>query len=214
MLNPADSDFVSLLDAHLPEGCIRPIVEAYLREPRGRYHGLAGAVAAPRSTEKLAQVVSLCFEARVGIVPRSGGTGLFGGKVMTEGPAQLLLSLGRMSRIRACYPEDNVLIAEAYEILKDVHVAAEAVNRLYPLTLGSQGSCRIGVNLATNAGGVNVLRYGNAREICLGVETVLADGTIFHGRGVLRFSECCRRFAHMLLKGAGKIGGRGKAERN
>ncbi|TMV57749.1 FAD-binding oxidoreductase, partial [Thioclava sp. BHET1] len=168
MLNPADSDFVAHLAARLPEGCLRPVAEDYLREPRGRYHGLAGAVAAPRATEELAQVVRLCAEARVGIVPRSGGTGLVGGQVMTEGPAPLLISLERMTRIRACYPEENVLIAEAGCILQDVHSAAEAVDRLYPLSLGSQGSCRIGGNLATNAGGVNVLRYGNARELCLG----------------------------------------------
>ena len=187
MLNPADAAFAARLVAALPEGTLKPVSPAYLEEPRARFYGQGGALAAPRSVDEVAAVVRLCADARVGIVPWGGGTGLVGGQIMPEGrPAPLILSLERMAAIRAIYPEENVLIAEAGAILADVHQAARAVDRLFPLTLASQGSCRIGGNLATNAGGVNVLRYGNARELCLGVEAVLADGTIWHGLKRLR----------------------------
>lgn len=207
MLNPVDPAFTARLAAELPEGCLRPVTPAYLEEPRGRYHGHAGAVAAPRSVEEAAAVVRLCAEARVGIVPRAGGTGLVGGQVIApEAPAPLVLSLERMTAIRAVYPEENVLIAEAGAILADVHAAAEAADRLFPLTLASQGSCRIGGNLGTNAGGVNVLRYGNARELCLGIEAVLADGTIFHGLKRLRKDNTGYDLRDLIVGSEGTLG--------
>ena len=206
MLNPCDAGFVARLEAALPAGVLRPVTPAYLEEPRGRYHGQAGAVAAPRTVDEVAAVVRLCAEARVGIVPRGGGTGLVGGQVMAAGPAPLLLSLERMAAVRAVYPEENVLIAEAGAILADVHRAAEQAGRQFPLTLASQGSCRIGGNLATNAGGVNVVRYGNARELCLGVEAVLADGTVFHGLKRLRKDNTGYDLRDLLVGSEGTLG--------
>ncbi len=207
MLNPADDAFAARLAAALPEGTLRPLTPAYLEEPRGRFQGQAGVLAAPRTVDEVAAIVRLCAAARVGIVPRSGGTGLVGGQVMPPGgPAPLLLSLERMNAIRAVYPAENVLVAEAGAILSDVHAAAAGAGRLFPLTLASQGSCRIGGNLATNAGGVNVLRYGNARELCLGVEAVLADGSILHGLKRLRKDNTGYDLRDLLVGSEGSLG--------
>lgn len=207
MLNPADDAFAARLAAALPEGTLKPLTPTYLEEPRGRFHGQAGVLAVPRNAEEVAAIVRLCAAGRVGIVPRSGGTGLVGGQVMPPGgPAPLLLSLERMTAIRAVYPSENVLVAEAGAILADVHAAAMEAGRLFPLTLASQGSCRIGGNLATNAGGVNVLRYGNARELCLGVEAVLADGTILHGLKRLRKDNTGYDLRDLLVGSEGSLG--------
>ena len=207
MLNPADDAFAARLAAALPDGTLRPLTPAYLEEPRGRFQGQAGVLAAPRTVDEVAAIVRFCAAARVGIVPRSGGTGLVGWQVMPPGgPAPLLLSLERMTAIRAVYPAENVLVAEAGAILADVHAAAAGVGRLFPLTLASQGSCRIGGNLATNAGGVNVLRYGNARELCLGVEAVLADGTILHGLKRLRKDNTGYDLRDLLVGSEGSLG--------
>ena len=121
--------------------------------------------------------MAICAAARVGIVPYSGGTGLVGGQVFGEGPLPVVLSFERMSRIRDLDLIDGVLTAEAGCVLADVQAAAREAGRLFPLTLASEGSARIGGLLGTNAGGVNVLRYGNARDLCLGVEAVMADGS-------------------------------------
>lgn len=204
-LAPANDAFAERLEAAIP-GVVRPTDAAYLEEPRGRYFGSGGVVAAPRTTDEVAAVVRACAEARVGIVPRGGGTGLVGGQVLTEGPAPLILSLERMTAIRAVHAEENVLIAEAGAILESVHEAAREAGRLFPLTLAAQGSCRIGGNLATNAGGVNVLRYGNARELCLGVEAVMADGTILHGLKRLRKDNTGYDLKDLLIGSEGTLG--------
>jgi FAD/FMN-containing dehydrogenase len=125
---------------------------------------------------------------------------------MGAGPVPLLVSLERMNRIRATYATENVLVAEAGVILADVHQAAEAVGRIFPLSLASQGSCRIGGNLATNAGGVNVLRYGNARDLCLGIEAVLPDGAIWHGLSRLRKDNTGYDLRNLLIGSEGTLG--------
>ena len=206
MLNPADAAFVARLAGALPDGTLRPVTPAYLEEPRGRYRGEGGTVAAPRNVDEVATIVRQCASARVGIVPWGGGTGLVGGQVMPDGPAPVILSLERMAAIRAVYPAENVLIAEAGAILASVHDAAQAADRLFPLTLASQGSCRIGGNLATNAGGVNVLRYGNARDLCLGLEAVLADGSIWHGLKRLRKDNTGYDLRNLLIGSEGTLG--------
>ena len=177
MLNPATVEFETRLRAVLPAAAFREATEAYLTEPRGRWAG-QGIVIAPGSTDEVALVVRACADAGVAIVPYSGGTGLVGGQLMPEGPMPVVLSLERMNRIRAVYHTENVLVCDAGVILADVQKAAEEVDRLFPLSLASEGSARIGGLLATNAGGVNVLRYGNARALCLGLEVVRPDGTI------------------------------------
>ncbi len=206
MLNPADARFVSTLAAALPEGTVRPAEPRHLEEPRGRWAGLGGCVALPRDVEEVAAVVRACAAARVGIVPWGGGTGLVGGQVMAEGPAPVILSLERMRAIRALHPAENVLIAEAGAKLAEVRAAAEAAGRMFPLSLASEGTCSIGGNLATNAGGVNVLRWGNARDLCLGLEAVLADGSILHGLKRLRKDNTGYDLRNLLVGSEGTLG--------
>lgn len=180
-LNAADTAFAAQLSALLPEGAVSAPGPAYLEEPRGRYCGQGGVLVRPRNTEEVSTVLRAAFQARVPVVPYGGGTGLVGGQVAPEGAAPVILSLERMSAVRAIWPEENVLVAEAGAILSDVQAAAEAEDRLFALSLASEGSARIGGLLATNAGGINVLRYGTARAQCLGLEAVLPDGRIWHG---------------------------------
>ena len=139
-------------------------------------------------------------------MPLGGGTGLVGGQVMPSGPQPLILSMERMRAIRAIYPRENVVLAEAGCTLAEVQAAAEGVNRLFPLHIASQGSAQIGGNLATNAGGVNVLRYGNARDLCLGLEAVLPDGSIHHGLKRLRKDNTGYDLRHLLIGAEGSLG--------
>ncbi|WP_353471512.1 FAD-binding oxidoreductase [Salipiger sp. H15] len=205
-LNPADDAFAETLSRALPEGTLRRAEPRYLEEPRGRWQGISGWVALPRDVEEVAAIVRACSAARVGLLPYGGGTGLVGGQIAPEGPAPLILSLERMSRIRAVYPEENVLVAEAGAILADVQAAARDAGRLFPLSLASEGTARIGGLLSTNAGGVNVLRYGNAREQVLGLEAVLPDGTVWHGLKRLRKDNTGYDLRGLLLGAEGTLG--------
>ncbi len=205
-LRPADETFGRLLQADLGDQILRPISDAYLDEPRGRFKGQAGLLAVPRNAEEVSSLVRHAVQARVPVVPFGGGTGLVGGQVMPDGPAPVLVSLERMTAIRAIYPTENILIAEAGAILADVQAAAEHADRLFPLSLAAQGSCRIGGNLATNAGGVNVLRYGNARDLCLGLEAVLPNGDIWHGLGRLRKDNTGYDLRNLLIGAEGTLG--------
>jgi FAD/FMN-containing dehydrogenase len=202
MLNPADAAFLDSLPQHL----LRPVAPADIEEPRGRWTGQGAAVAMPRSPEDVAQILRACASARVGVVPRAGGTGLVGGQLMPDGPVPLILSMERMARIRAVHADEAVIEAEAGAILADVHAAAEGVGRIFPLTLASQGSARIGGLLGTNAGGVNVLRYGNTRDLVLGVEAVLADGSILHGLKRLRKDNTGYDLRHLMIGSEGTLG--------
>ncbi len=206
MLNPCDPAFVARLEALLPPGRIIAPEPRHLEEPRGRWQGRAGAVARPETTAEVAALLRTCFEAGVGVVPWGGGTGLVGGQVMTGGPAPLVLSLERMTRLRGAFAQENALVVEAGMILADVQAEAARIGRLFPLTLASQGSCRIGGNLATNAGGVHVLRYGNTRELCLGLEAVLPDGTLFNGLTRLRKDNAGYDLRDLLIGSEGTLG--------
>ncbi len=206
MLNPCDPAFVARLEQMLPPGRVVPPEPRYLEEPRGRWPGLAGAVVRPETTAEVATVVRACAAARIGLVPWGGGTGLVGGQIMAAGPVPLLLSLERMTRLRGAYPQENALVVEAGMVLADVQAEAVKVGRLFPLTLASQGSCRIGGNLAANAGGVHVLRYGNARDLCLGLEAVLPDGTVFDGLTRLRKDNAGYDLRHLLIGSEGTLG--------
>ncbi len=177
-----------------------------LGDPRDRFRGHAAFVARPGSTDEVAELVRRCAEARVAIIPVSGGTGLVAGHVTLAEPAPLLLSLQRMNRIRDVNTDDDVIVAEAGAILKDVQDAAAEAGRLFPLSLASEGSCRIGGNLSTNAGGISTLRYGNARDLCLGVEAVLPDGTVLNGLKRLRKDNMCYDIRHLLIGGEGTLG--------
>jgi FAD/FMN-containing dehydrogenase len=207
-LNAPDDALLDALRALLgPAGVKEAGDDApWLEEPRGRWIGRTALVVRPASTEEVAGVVRLCAGARVGIVPWSGGTGLVGGQVKENGPLPILLSLDRMNAVRAALPEEDALIVEAGMTLADVQKAAEAAGRLFPLSLASEGSCRIGGNLATNAGGVQVLRYGNARDLCLGVEAVMADGSVLHGLKTLRKDNTGYDLRHLLIGSEGTLG--------
>ncbi|KAG1648527.1 putative D-2-hydroxyglutarate dehydrogenase, mitochondrial [Nymphon striatum] len=144
--------------------------------------------------------------AQVGVVPYGGGTGLVGGQVAPDGPAPLILSLERMNKVRAVHADENVLVAEAGVILADVQAAADDADRLFPLSLAAEGSARIGGNLSTNAGGTGVLRYGNARDLCLGLEAVLPDGQIWNGLTRLRKNNTGYDLRHLLIGAEGTLG--------
>ena len=206
VLNPADAEFEAGLRAHLPEAVFRPLEPRYLEEPRGLFHGRAGLVLAPADTDEVARIVRACAAARVGIVPHGGGTGLVGGQVMAEGPAPVILSLERMRRIRAVYRGENVLVAEAGATLHAVQAAAADAGRLFPLSLASGGTAQLGGALATNAGGVNVLRYGNARALALGLEVVLPDGSVWHGLRRLRKDNTGYDLRDLMIGSEGTLG--------
>lgn len=207
MLNPCDTAFVDRLSADLPDGTLSAPEPRHLEEPRGRWPGQAGVLARPRSTEEVARIVRACGQGRVGVVPYSGGTGLVGGQIMpTDRPSPLLLSLERMNALRGVWPEENAMVVEAGMILAEVQAQAARVSRLFPLSLASEGSCRIGGNLASNAGGTAVLRYGNTRDLCLGIEAVLPDGSIFNGLTRLRKDNAGYDLRHLLIGSEGTLG--------
>ncbi|MBX9467550.1 MAG: FAD-binding oxidoreductase [Rhizobium sp.] len=156
-------------------------IKPYLTENRGLYHGVSPLVLKPGSTQEVSEILALASTTGTAIVPVSGRTGLVGGQVPREEGQDVLLSLERMNRIREIDPVADVIVADGGAILADVQKTAEAHGRLFPLSLGSEGSCRIGGNLATNAGGTAVLAYGNMRQLCLGLEVVLPTGEIWDG---------------------------------
>ncbi|MEX0350402.1 MAG: FAD-binding oxidoreductase [Paracoccaceae bacterium] len=205
-LNPADESFAARLAGRIPEDVLRPVAPRYLEEPRGRWQGQAGLLALPHDTAQVAELVQAAGAARVGVLTYGGGTGLVGGQVKPDGPAPLLISLERMNRIRALYPQENVLVAEAGAILADVQAAAQEAGRLFPLSLAAEGSARIGGNLSTNAGGLNVLRYGNARDLCLGLEAVLPNGEIWNGLSRLRKDNTGYDLRDLLIGAEGTLG--------
>jgi len=178
----------------------------YLEEPRGRYVGQGAAVVRPRTVVEVSEIMRLCNAHRIGVVPFGGGTGLVGGQTAISGPKPVILSLERLNSIRDIDPADNILTAEAGVILADIQNAADNVQRLFPLSLASEGSCQIGGNLASNAGGVNVLRYGNARDLCLGIEAVLPDGSIFGGLKRLRKDNTGYNLRNLLIGAEGSLG--------
>ena len=204
MLNDATATLADLLCARDID--VRPADPAYLQEPRGLFQGRPGFVARPVSTEQVADIVRYAGRERVGLVPYGGGTGLVGGQISTSGPVPLIVSLEKMTAIRAVYASESTLVAEAGAVLADIQTAAEDAGRLFPLSYGSQGSARIGGALAVNSGGLNVLRYGMARDLCLGIEAVLPDGQIFHGLKRLRKDNTGYDLRHLLIGSEGTLG--------
>ncbi len=206
MLTPADAAFLDQLAGLLPAGILCPPEARYLEEPRGVWHGQAGAVARPRTVAQVSAILACAHRLRVGVVPYGGGTGLVGGQVMPEGPLPLILSLDRMAAVRAGYPVEQALVAEAGMTVAAVQMAAAAMGRLFPLSLASEGTAQLGGVLATNAGGLNVLRYGNARDLVLGIEAVLADGTVVNGLKRLRKDNTGYDLRHLLIGSEGTLG--------
>jgi D-lactate dehydrogenase (cytochrome) len=178
-------------------------LEPYLVEERGLFRGRSAAVVRPADTAETAAVVRICAEAGIAIVAQGGNTGLVGGGVPDGG---IVLSTARMNRIRGLDAANRTLTVEAGVILADVQRAAEEAGLLFPLSLGAEGSCRIGGNLATNAGGVTVVRYGNVRDMVLGLEVVLADGRVWDGLRALRKDNTGYSLKHLFVGSEGTLG--------
>lgn len=204
-LHPSDGVLASIQEIVGPKGWIDDPadLEPYLVEERGLYHGNCIAVVRPCTTEELAAVVRVCADAGVAVVPQGGNTGLVGGGVPEGG---IVLSMSRMNRVRAIDPVNRTITLEAGVILADVQKAAEEAGALFPLSLGAEGSCRIGGNLATNAGGMTVVRYGNARDMVLGLEVVLPDGRIWDGLKGLRKNNTGYDLKQVFLGSEGTLG--------
>jgi FAD/FMN-containing dehydrogenase len=181
-------------------------IAPFLTDHRGRYRGRALAVAQPATSAETAAVVGLCAEAGVPIVPQGGNTGLNGGATPLPDGTSLLLSLSRLDRIRALDAENDTICVEAGCTLAAVHEAAAAAGRLFPLSLASDGSCEIGGNLSTNAGGVQVLRYGNMRDLALGLEVVLPDGRLWNGLRALRKDNTGYDLKQLFIGAEGTLG--------
>ena len=177
---------------------------SYCTDWRRRYSGSALCVALPGATDEVAAVVRACVAAGVAIVPQGGNTGLCGGATPLGG--EVVVSLRRMNRIRAIDADNNSMTVEAGCSLQAVQEAAAAADRLFPLSLAAEGSATLGGNLSTNAGGVQVLRYGNARELALGLEVVLADGRIWDGLRALRKDNTGYDLKHLFIGAEGTLG--------
>ncbi|MBE3637778.1 FAD-binding oxidoreductase [Mangrovicoccus algicola] len=197
---------LSALSAALPGIDLIAAPPAYLEEPRGRFHGRAMALARPRGTAEVARIVTHAAATGLPLIPYGGGTGLVSGQVAPEGRPPLLVSLERMTAIREIHAEEALMTVEAGAILQSVQEAAEGAGMLFPLSLASQGTARIGGLLACNAGGVNVLRYGNARDLCLGIEAVLPDGSVFNGLKRLYKDNTGYDLRNLLIGAEGTLG--------
>ncbi len=181
-------------------------LEPHVTEWRDILHGRAVAMALPGSTAQVAEVVKLCARTGVAVVPQGGNTGLCGGAIPDESGHQLILSLARLNRIRSIDAEDFSVIAEAGCILATVQEAAREVGRYFPLSLSAEGSCQIGGNLSTNAGGINVIRYGTARQQVLGLEVVMADGSIIRGLRTLHKDTAGYDLKQLFIGSEGTLG--------
>ncbi|KCB51816.1 FAD linked oxidase, C-terminal domain protein [Bordetella hinzii 1277] len=180
--------------------------EPYALDWRRRYRGCALAVARPGSTEEVAAVLRLCHRHGAPVVPQGGNTGLCGGATPDDSGTAVILSTARLNRVRAIDTDNDTITVEAGCVLQAVQEAAEQAGRLFPLSLAAEGSCTIGGNLATNAGGTQVLRYGNARELALGLEVVTAEGEIWNGLRGLRKDNTGYDLRDLYIGSEGTLG--------
>ena len=179
------TEFIRNIRQTLSDSIITDISPTYLSEPRGIYINKSLHVIKPRSTKEVSDCLKLANKYQIGVVPWSGGTGLVGGQIASE-KYYVTLSMERMNKIRNFSSVNQSIEVEAGVILESVHEFVEKKNFTFPLSMASKGSCCIGGNLATNAGGIGVLKYGNARDLCLGLEVVLADGSIINDLKTLK----------------------------
>jgi FAD/FMN-containing dehydrogenase len=191
-----------------PAGCIESAADVapYAVDFRGLYRGATPLVACPASTAETAAVLAICNELGVGVVPHGGNTSYCGGATPSADGSEVVLSLRRMNRVREVDAANFSMIAEAGCILADVQAAAERADRFFPLSLGAEGSCQIGGNLSTNAGGLNALRYGVARDLALGLEVVLADGRVLDGLTSLRKDNTGYDLRDLFIGAEGTLG--------
>jgi FAD/FMN-containing dehydrogenase len=178
----------------------------FLSDHRGLFTGRALAVVLPRSTEEVSRVLACCNASRIGVVPHGGNTSYCGGATPDASGHQIVLSLRRLNRIRELDALDYSVVAEAGCVLADVQRAADEADRFFPLSLGAEGSCQIGGNLATNAGGTNVLRFGMMRDLVLGIEAVLADGRVLPALSTLRKDNTGYDVKSLFLGSEGTLG--------
>ncbi|MFQ5959243.1 MAG: FAD-binding oxidoreductase, partial [Alphaproteobacteria bacterium] len=204
----SDDALERIKEAVGPKGWITDpqAMEPYLVEPRERYRGRTALVVRPASRKQVAAVVKVCAGAGIGVVPQGGNTGLAGGSLPHEHGGEIVLSLGRMNAVRALDPVNYTITVEAGCVLADVQAAAAEADRLFPLSLGAEGSCQIGGNLSTNAGGTQVLRYGNARDLVLGLEVVLPDGSLWEGLRGLRKDNTGYDLKQLFIGAEGTLG--------
>ena len=181
-------------------------IAPHLVENRGLYHGASPMLLKPGSVEEVSAILKLASETGTAIVPQTGNTGLVGGQTPREGGSDIILSLERMNRIRDIDPVGNTMIVDGGCILADVHKAAAEHGRMFPLSLGSEGSCRIAGNLSTNAGGTAVLAYGNMRQLCLGLEVVLPTGEIWNGLRRLKKDNTGYDLRDLFIGAEGTLG--------
>jgi FAD/FMN-containing dehydrogenase len=181
-------------------------LESRTREWRGVVYGSTPIIVSPASTEEVSSVVRACAEAGVAVVPQGGNTGMCAGAVPDESGTQIVLSLARMNRIVSVDADNFSMEVEAGCILQKIQEAAKDVNRLFALSLGAEGSCQIGGNLSTNAGGINVVRYGTARAQTLGIEAVLADGTVISSLRSLRKDTAGYDLKQLFIGSEGTLG--------
>ena len=176
----------------------------HLIEGRGLYQGRSALMLRPGSTQEVAAILKLANETKTAVVPQGGNTGLVGGQIPFDG--ELILSLTRLDKIREVDAASNTITVEAGVVLQKAQQAAEAAGRLFPLSLGSEGSCTIGGNLSTNAGGTGALAYGIARELVVGVEVVLADGRVMHLLRKLKKDNTGYDLRHIFVGAEGTLG--------
>ncbi|MGB3386945.1 MAG: FAD-binding oxidoreductase [Pseudaminobacter sp.] len=180
--------------------------EPYLTERRGLFAGVSPLVLRPGSVDEVSRIMGLASETRTPIVPQGGNTGLVGAQMPDRSGRQIVLSLSRLNRIREIDTLSNTVTAEAGVVLEALHAAVDAADRLFPLSLGSQGSCEIGGNLSSNAGGTGVLAYGNARELCLGLEVVLPTGEVFDDLRKLKKDNTGYDLKNLFIGAEGTLG--------
>ncbi len=178
----------------------------FLTDWRKRFTGAAQAVVRPADAQQVAQIVQLCAATRTPLVPQGGNTGLVGGATPDDSGTAMVIHLGRLNRIRSIDPLNNTVIAEAGVVLQTLQDAARDADRLFPLSLAAQGSATIGGNLSTNAGGTQVLRYGNARDLCLGLEVVTPQGEIWSGLTGLRKNNTGYDLRDLFIGAEGTLG--------
>lgn len=202
---PDQETLNAIRDAVGDKGVVKDADKApFLSEWRRRWPGDAAMIVTPASTEEVAAVVKICADKNVAITPQGGNTGLVGGQIPSGD--EILLSLKRMRRIRDLSPLNNTMTVDAGLTLGEAQVAAADVDRLFPLSIGSEGSCQIGGVISTNAGGVNVLRYGNMRDLVLGLEAVTPNGEIWNGLKRLRKDNTGYDLKQLLIGGEGTLG--------
>jgi FAD/FMN-containing dehydrogenase len=205
----SSSQAVAQLAARLGADCVRTDageLAPLLVDHRGLYHGNAAALILPRSVEQVATTLAFCNAHHIGVVPQGGNTGYCGGATPDQSGNQVIVSLARLNRLRNIDPLNYSLTCEAGCLLAEVQRAAADAERLFPLSLGSEGSCQIGGNLSTNAGGTSVLRYGMMRELTLGLEVVLADGRVLDSLTGLRKDNTGYDVKSLFLGAEGTLG--------